>query len=82
MINEVTKVFSEMTDLELSQAIREMKEDGPKGIIREDGVLRKRCRMVHEIAGGNVYEHLMMTQFSILQEAAYRFTPNLDLLNK
>lgn len=82
MINEVTKVFSEMTDLELSQAIREMKEDGPKGIIREDGVLRERCRMVHEIAGGNVYEHLMMTQFSILQEAAYRFTPNLDLLNK
>lgn len=82
MINEVTKVFSEMTDLELSQAIREMKEDGPKGIIREDGVLRERCKMVHKIAGGSVYEHLMMTQFSILQEAAYRFTPNLDLLNK
>lgn len=82
MVNEVTKVFSEMTDLELSQAIREMKEDGPKGIIREDGVLRERCKMVHKIAGGSVYEHLMMTQFSILQEAAYRFTPNLDLLNK
>ena len=81
MVNEVTKVFSEMTDLELSQAIREMKEDGPKGIIREDGVLRERCKMVHKIAGGSVYEHLMMTQFSILQEAAYRFTP-LDLLNK
>ncbi len=81
MINEVTKVFTEMTDLELAQAIREMKEDGPLGINRER-VVRERCRMVNQIVGGNVYEQLMMTQFSILQEAAYRFTPNLDLLNK
>jgi hypothetical protein len=77
MINGVTKIFTDITDLELSQAIREMKEDGPKGIIREDGVVRERCKMVHEITGGNVYEHLMMVQFAILQEAAYRFTPNL-----
>lgn len=82
MINEVTKIFSDMTDLELSQAIREMKEDGPKGIIREKGVVRERCLMVQDIVGGNSYENLMMTQFAILQEAAYRFAPNLDLLNK
>jgi hypothetical protein len=82
MANLVTKVFTDMTDLELSQAIREMKEDGPKGIIREKGMVRERCQMVHAIIGGSVYEHLMMTQFSILQEAAYRFTPNLDPLNK
>ena len=77
MINEVTKIFSDMTDLELSQAIREMKEDGSKGIIREKGVVRERCLMVQKITGGNAYEHLMLVQFSILQEAAYRFTPNL-----
>jgi hypothetical protein len=77
MINEVTNIFSNMTDSELAQAIGEMKEDGPKGIIRE-GVVREKCRMVNQIVGGNMYEHLMMTQFSILQEAAYRFTPNLD----
>jgi hypothetical protein len=84
MKNEVTKVFSNMTDLELSQAIREMKEDGliKEGIIRELGVVRERCKMVQKIVGGNSYEHLTMVQFSILQEAAYRFTPNLDLLNK
>lgn len=83
MINEVTKVFSDMTDLELSHAIREMKEDGPKGIIRENGVVREKCKMVQIITGATTaYEHLMMTQFSILQEAAYRFTPNLDLLHK
>ena len=49
MINEVTKVFSDMTDLELSHAIREMKEDGPKGIIRENGVVREKCKMVQKI---------------------------------
>lgn len=75
MKNEVTKIFSDMTDLELSQAIREMKEDGPQGIIREDGIVRKKCKMVNEITEGNVYEHMLMVQFSILQEAAYRFTP-------
>jgi hypothetical protein len=82
MGNDVTKIFTDMTDLELSQAIREMKEDGPQGIIRDEGVVRERSKMVSEITGGNVYEHLFMTQFSILQEAAYRFAPNLDLLNK
>ena len=83
MINEVTKVFSEMTDLELAHAIREMKEDGPKGIIREKGVVRERRKMVQKITGSEgAYEHLMMTHFSILKEAAYRFTPNLDLLHK
>ena len=76
MINEVTKVFTDMTDVELSQAIREMKEDESKGIIREQGIVRAKCKMVHAIVGGNVYEHLMMVQFSILREAAHRFTPN------
>jgi hypothetical protein len=78
MKNEVTKIFSDMTDLELSQAIREMKEDGPQGIIREDGIVREKCKMVHEITKGNVYEHMFMVQFSILQEAAYRFTPTVN----
>ena len=77
MENTVTKVFSNMTDLELSQAIREMKEDGPQGIIRMEGVIREKCKMVNEIVGGNVYAHLMMTQMSIYKEAAERFTPNV-----
>jgi hypothetical protein len=82
MTNKVTEVFTNMTDLELSQAIREFKEDGPKGVIREKGVLREKCAIVHSIVGGDKYQHILMVQFSILQEAAYRFTPNLDLLNE
>ena len=82
MENAVTKVFSDMTDLELAQAVREMKEDGPQGFVRTEGVVRERCKMVNDIVGGNVYAHLMMTQMSIYKEAAERFTPNLDLFNK
>lgn len=69
-----------MTDEELILSIQEMKEDGPLGIIRENGVVRNKTKMVRDIVGGNDYEHLMMVQFSILQEAAYRFTPTMDEL--
>jgi hypothetical protein len=77
MINEVTKVFSDMSNEELVQVIQEMKEDNPQGIVRMGGVVREKCKMVQEIVGGNAYEQMMMVQFSILQEAAYRFTPTM-----
>ena len=80
MVNEVTKVFSEMSDEELAQVIQEMKEDGPQGIIRMEGIVREKCKMVHKIVGGIVYEHMVIVQYSILQEAAYRFTPTMDEL--
>jgi len=80
MVNEITKVFSEMSDEELVQVIQEMKEDGPQGIIRMEGIIRKKCEMVQKIAGGDTYERMMMVQFSILQEAAYRFTPTMNKL--
>jgi hypothetical protein len=76
MKNAVTQIFDNLTDAELSLAILEMREDSETGIIRENGMLRKTAKAVHEIVGGTVYEHMMMTQFSILQEAAYRFTPH------
>lgn len=77
MTNEVTKVFSNMSDEELVQVIQEMKEDGPQGIVRTEGIVREKCKMVNDIVGGNVYTHLMMTQMSIYKEAAERFTPNV-----
>jgi hypothetical protein len=80
MINEVTRVFSDMANEDLALAIQEMREDGPKGIVRQDGIVRQICKQVHRIVGGNAYEHLAMTQYSILQEAAYRFTPTMDEL--
>ena len=80
MTNKVTKIFSDMTDEELVLVIDVMKEDAPQGIIREDGIVRSKCKMVHSIVGGNVYEHLTMVQVSILQEAAFRFTPTMDEL--
>jgi hypothetical protein len=79
-MNKVTEVFSGMTSEELVLAIKEMKEDSLQGIIRVDGIVREKCAMVHKIAGGSLHDHLMMSQFAILQEAAYRFTPTLDEL--
>ncbi len=79
MENEVKKVFENMSDSELSQAIYEMKKDGSQGIIREEGVIQNKCKIVREIAGGTYQQHLMMVQVSILQEAAYRFTPSKEL---
>jgi hypothetical protein len=70
-----------MTDMELALFVQEMKEDSPQGIIRMDGIVRQKCRMVYDIVGGGVYDHLLMVQLSILQEAAYRFTPSIDELN-
>lgn len=80
MINEVTKIFSDMTDEELVLVIQEMKEDGPQGFVRTEGIVREKCHRIHEITGGNTYEHLMMVQMSILKEAAFRFTPTMDEL--
>ena len=80
MTNKVTKIFSDMTDEELVLVIAEMKEDDPQGIIRENGIVRSKCKIVHNITGGNIYEHLMMVQISIIKEAAYRFTPTMDEL--
>ena len=77
-LNEVQTIFNSMTNEELSQAIKEMKEDNPLGFIRENGIIREKCKMVHNIVGGNVYLHLTMTEVSILREAAYRFTPEIN----
>ena len=68
-----------MTDEELILVIAEMKEDDPQGITRENGIIRSKCKMVHDIVGGNTYEHMMMVQVSIMKEAAYRFTPTMDI---
>ena len=80
MTNKVTKIFSDMTDEELILVIAEMKEDDPQGIIRENGIVRSKCKMVLDIVGGYTYEHLIMVQVSIMKEAAYRFTPTMDEL--
>jgi hypothetical protein len=80
MNNQVTKIFEDMTDMELSQFVQETKEDSPQGIIRENGITRQKCRMVYDIVGGGVNDYLLMVQISILQEAAYRFTPSIDEL--
>ena len=77
MNNEVTKVFSNMTEDELYLVIQEIREDETSGITRSDGIVREKCMMIQKIVGGHTYEQLEMVKNSILKEAAYRFTPTL-----
>lgn len=75
MKNRITEIFTNMTDLELIQAIREIKEDNSQDIIRSNGIVREKCKMVQDVIGGDVHQQITMVQSSILQESAYRFTP-------
>jgi hypothetical protein len=49
MKNRVTEVFSSMSDMDLMKALVEMREDEPKGVFRQDGVVRDICQKIHDI---------------------------------
>jgi hypothetical protein len=78
MKNRVTEVFSSMSDMDLMKALVEMREDEPKGVFRQDGVVRDICQKIHDIIGGNTYEHSTLVVNSIYKEAAYRFQPKVE----
>ena len=74
MTNEITKIFSSLSNDELRQAILEMKEDEPLGIIRTDGWVRKITKQVCDITGEtNLATHLFLTQNNLFREASFRF---------
>ena len=73
-MNEITKLFSDLTDDQLRDAVNEIREDEPRGIIRTDGYVRDLTRQWGEITGESGVIHLTMVQVSILKEAAFRFS--------
>ena len=73
MDNPVVDLFTEITDGELRQGIKEIQEDEQTGIIRIDGVVRKYSHKVQEITHANFSMTLFLTQTSLLREAAYRW---------
>ena len=75
-MNPIKKMFSEISDSELKQAILEIKESDDSGII-EDGVVRKYAKKLSEINNLNVSNNLDSTQNKILKEFAYRFVEKL-----
>jgi hypothetical protein len=77
-MNEITKLFSNLTDDQLRDAVNEIREDEPKGIIRMNGYVRDLTRQWGEITGESGVIHLTMVQVSILKEAAFRFSNGWD----
>jgi hypothetical protein len=73
MENPVVDLFTEILDDELRQGIKEMREDEQEGIIRMDGIVRKYAHEVQKITNSNFSITLLLTQTSLLREAAYRW---------
>jgi hypothetical protein len=73
MKNPVVDLFTEMSDEELTQGIKEMQEDEKEGIIRMDGVVRKYANEVRRITECIIPTALFLTQTSLYREAAYRW---------
>ena len=73
MKNPVVDLFTEISDEELTQGIKEMREDDIEGIIRMDGVVRKYAHKVQEITQSDFPMTLFLTQTSLYREGAYRW---------
>lgn len=73
MANRITKLYTELSDENLKDAIREMKEDERMGLIRQDGWVRRMTNQVSEITGESYSTLLFLTQNNLYREAAHRF---------
>ena len=74
MINKVTNVFTSLSDSEISQVLKEMKEDDSLGIIRNDGLFRVISKRIIDITNESFSSTILLVQIGIYKEAAYRFS--------
>lgn len=71
--NPITQMFNNISDEEIRQGIKEIREDSETGIICE-GVVRKYAAKMAEITSNdNVGMHLMAAEINILRQGAYRW---------
>lgn len=72
-MNELVKLFQNIPDNELKQAILEIKESDATGYVKEDGYVRKYAKLSGEITGGFTTTDFYMTTINLLKQAAYRW---------
>jgi hypothetical protein len=72
-MNTVTKIFSDLTNEQLIEAISEIRKDEALGLIREDGYVRRIARQVSELTDTPMTTQLFLTHSSLFREASYRF---------
>lgn len=72
-MDEIKKLFENISDEELLLAVSEIKEDSESGIIRE-GVVRKYSKLACEMTNEpRLSTHLYLSEISILKQAAFRW---------
>lgn len=75
-MNPIKKMFDDISDAELCDAISEIKESETNGIIKKDGIVRKYSKLSGEITGGATTTDFYMVQINLLKQAAYRWVDN------
>lgn len=72
-MNEVIKLFSEISDEELKNAIQEIKDGEKDGIIIGNGIVRKYAELTRDITGQDTSSNLFSTQINLLKQASFRW---------
>lgn len=70
-MNKIKEIFNQMTDEEVLQGIREIKESDETGII-PDGIIRKYAKEVKSETNGMSLD-LLHTMIGILKQGAFRW---------
>lgn len=70
------EVFKSISDEDLKKAIIEINEDNQNYNFRDDGVVKRCCKMISEIVGNSTVPEsfLFMSTISLIKEAAFRFS--------
>lgn len=76
-MNPIVKLFTDITDAELKEAILEMIEDEKTGTIRTDGVVIKYALLCADITSTSVSTNLFMAHVNLTKEAAFRWVSKI-----
>lgn len=72
-MNTITEMFESLTDIEVKQAIKEIKEDGALGIITSGGMIKVMAENMSAINKLKVSENLFSAEILLLKQGAFRF---------
>ena len=71
-MNKITEMFESLTDIEVKQAIKEIK-DSAEGIITSSGMIRRMAENMSIINKLKVSDNLFSAEILLLKQGAFRF---------
>ena len=76
-MNDIKKLYSDLSDDKLRMAVKEIENAEQTGVFGDDSIIRNLCKETANITNMDVSSNLLMVQFGILKEAAYRWMNSL-----